>query len=62
LDIARELARFSDYWQGKAGQAGVKADWHATWRNWLRTCLETGRYAKRGHSNPDNPHAHLEMR
>ena len=62
LDITRELARFADYWQGKAGQAGVKADWQATWRNWLRTCLETGRYAKRGHSNPDNPHAHLEMR
>ena len=62
LDVTRELARFTDYWQGKAGQAGVKADWHATWRNWLRTCLETGRYAKRGHSNPDNPHAHLEMR
>ena len=29
----RELA---DYWRGKAGKDGRKADWLATWRNWVR--------------------------
>jgi len=62
LDIPRELGRFSDYWQSQPGQKGVKLNWQATWRNWLRTCQETGRYARRGHANPDNPHAHLDMR
>lgn len=28
--------RFADYWHGVAGAKGRKADWHATWRNWVR--------------------------
>ncbi|MFA0813942.1 helix-turn-helix domain-containing protein, partial [Microbulbifer epialgicus] len=32
-DIADE---FRDYWVAQSGQRGVKADWLATWRNWLR--------------------------
>lgn len=31
-----ELARFRDYWIAQPGQRGVKMDWDATWRNWLR--------------------------
>lgn len=31
-----ELEKFRDYWKGIAGQKGVKRDWDATWRNWLR--------------------------
>jgi uncharacterized protein YdaU (DUF1376 family) len=27
---------FKDYWIGKAGKDGVKSDWLATWRNWIR--------------------------
>jgi hypothetical protein len=27
---------FKDYWIAKAGAAGVKLDWTATWRNWVR--------------------------
>ena len=27
---------FKDYWIAKAGAAGVKLDWQATWRNWVR--------------------------
>lgn len=27
---------FKDYWLGKAGKDGVKLDWLATWRNWIR--------------------------
>jgi len=35
-----ELAKFRDYWMAKAGAAGVKLDWNATWRNWVRTAAE----------------------
>lgn len=28
--------RFADYWRGVAGAKGRKADWLATWRNWVR--------------------------
>lgn len=31
-----EVERFRDYWTAKAGKDGVKLDWQATWRNWLR--------------------------
>lgn len=38
-DIAKVLAIFSefkDYWIAQPGQKGVKTDWLATWRNWVR--------------------------
>lgn len=28
--------RFRDYWTAQAGAKGRKADWNATWRNWVR--------------------------
>jgi len=28
---------FKDYWVSVAGAKGVKADWFATWRNWVRS-------------------------
>jgi hypothetical protein len=31
-----ETEKFRDYWRGVAGQRGVKLDWVATWRNWMR--------------------------
>lgn len=35
--VPSEVAcRFSDYWYGVAGKDGRKADWMATWRNWVR--------------------------
>jgi len=36
LDLDRAAASFADYWHGKAGKDGRKADWAATWRNWVR--------------------------
>jgi len=27
---------FRDYWISQAGSKGVRADWFATWRNWIR--------------------------
>jgi len=32
---------FGDYWRSKAGKDAAKADWMATWRNWVRR--EAGR-------------------
>lgn len=36
LDAVAVHAAFRDYWRAKPGQAGVKLDWQATWRNWCR--------------------------
>jgi hypothetical protein len=34
--IQNEADKFRDYWIAKSGQAAVKRDWLATWRNWCR--------------------------
>jgi hypothetical protein len=35
--VAQEVfAQFRDYWIAQPGQKGVKTDWDATWRNWVR--------------------------
>lgn len=55
-----ELAKFRDYWISQPGQKGVKADWNATWRNWIRKAVE---YAEsRGHSRqgPAKPTSAVE--
>lgn len=39
-EVDREALRFRDYWKGRAGSGGVKLDWSATWRNWVRTSAE----------------------
>lgn len=36
LNAKTEADRFRDYWHGVAGAKGRKADWLATWRNWIR--------------------------
>lgn len=41
---------FRDYWTAQPGQKGVKLDWPATWRRWVRTQAErrpSDRTAKR---------------
>lgn len=38
--LDRETAKFRDFWAAKAGAGGVKIDWQATWRNWLRSADE----------------------
>ena len=37
LDIAKVADGFRDFWISKAGSGGVKLDWQATWRNWIRS-------------------------
>lgn len=36
-----EAERFRDYWAAQPGQKGVKTDWPATWRNWVRRTVES---------------------
>lgn len=36
VDWRVEAAKFRDYWLAVAGAKGRKADWPATWRNWIR--------------------------
>ena len=41
IDAEAEAAKFRDY-----EFARPRRDWEATWRNWIRTCKATGKYAK----------------
>lgn len=36
LDPSKVFESFTDYWVSVAGSKGIKADWFATWRNWIR--------------------------
>lgn len=36
LDPVRVADEFRDYWVAQPGKDGRKADWEATWRNWVR--------------------------
>jgi hypothetical protein len=45
--VAAELGKFRDYWRSVPGAKGVKLDWDATWRNWVRSAAE-----RKGHSPP----------
>lgn len=35
-DVRREAETFADHWHAKAGADARKANWQATWRNWVR--------------------------
>lgn len=39
-DTQREAQKFRDYWRSMPGRRGVKSDWQATWRNWVRKAAE----------------------
>ena len=47
VDVKATTAAFVDYWRALPGQRGVKLDWQATWRNWLRK--EQAQLAIRSH-------------
>lgn len=38
--VGREREKFRDFWLGKTGQNATKADWPATWRNWIRRAID----------------------
>ena len=37
LNLQNTFDSFKDFWISKAGAGGVKLDWFATWRNWIRS-------------------------
>ena len=37
LTISKVADSFKDFWIAKPGAGGVKLDWYATWRNWVRS-------------------------
>jgi len=43
--IDREAEKFRDFWIAKAGANGVKLDWDATWRNWIRRVADERGFA-----------------
>jgi hypothetical protein len=40
FEVRREAEKFRDWWYSAPGQKGVKLDWQATWRNWIRKAAE----------------------
>jgi uncharacterized protein YdaU (DUF1376 family) len=50
-DVDREFAIFRDYWIAQPGQRGVKTEWNATFRNWLRRAVETHNHNGHGGRN-----------
>jgi hypothetical protein len=50
--VDRELSKFRDWASAAPGAKGIKSDWDATWRNWLRKAHDEGRY--RNGSNRNN--------
>lgn len=51
-----ESLKFRDYWLAKSGADGRKADWFATWRNWIRRAAErtVPTQSKQRHNDFDN--------
>lgn len=54
-----EHAKFCDYWRAQPGAKGVKLDWVATWRNWMRRAQDDrassrgNRYRSQAERNAD---------
>lgn len=42
VDVVTASESFRDFWIAKPGKDGRKADWQATWRNWIRNQRSTG--------------------
>ena len=40
VSAGHELEKFRDHWKASPGAKGRKADWPATWRNWIRKAIE----------------------
>ena len=39
-EVLKQEEVFKDYWIAKPGQQGIKLNWEATWRNWIRKSQE----------------------
>jgi hypothetical protein len=43
LKVDSIYEQFYDYWKAQPGSKGIKLDWFATWRNWVRRDKSFGR-------------------
>jgi DNA-binding Lrp family transcriptional regulator len=50
VDLKAEHLQFVDYWIAKPGKDGLKLDWTATWRKWMRKAQSTAA-ARNGNGN-----------
>lgn len=46
IDPFKTFESFTDYWISVAGAKGLKSDWDATWRNWVRNQKNSAAPAK----------------
>ena len=53
IDPDAEADKFRDFWHAKAGKDARKANWQATWRNWIRNAA-AGRKPRSGPSAADD--------
>lgn len=61
-EIDREAVNFHDFWLAKAGAAGRKVDWPATWRTWARRAAESrGRMSGGRSARPPPSNARLDV-
>lgn len=60
VDARTATDSFRDYWTAIAGARGLKADWNATWRNWIRNQVNYGK--RTGASNSNRPSGPIEAR
>lgn len=47
-----EAAQFVDFWRSKPGKDGIKLDWPATWRMWVRNAIKRHRSPPRQSTSP----------
>ena len=47
-EVRDQAERFRDFWIGVPGQRGIKLDWQATWRNWVRSAVARGAHVNGG--------------
>lgn len=40
VEVERQAEKFKDWWIAVAGAKGVKKDWDATWRTWIRNAQD----------------------
>jgi len=57
VDAEREAEKFRNHWTAQPGAKGRKADWSATWRNWILKSVEfvSNRQAR---GSPPKPSTH----
>lgn len=58
--IRLEADKFRDHWISQSGQKGVKLDWLATWRNWMRNSKSPKAVAGGQHGKPSKQASRVE--